>query len=120
MRQNRYVAYKPDYVKLQSALKNKTVYNPGESGENMNQTAETIQDAMHQAGLQTYQDLAAERDTLRADKKRLELHLDIENVNKKMAYRIADRYEWRYKLWLTIAVTTWVAVLLWRAWVFFN
>lgn len=86
----------------------------------MNQTAETIQDAMHQAGLQTYQDLAAERDQLLADKKRLELHLDIECINKKAAYRIADRYEWRYKLWLSIAATTWVAVGLWRIWVFFN
>lgn len=86
----------------------------------METTAETIQDAMHQAGLKTYQELAAERSQLLADVKRLELHLDIENVNKRAAYRIADRYEWRYKLWFTITVTTWVAVLLWRAWVFFN
>lgn len=86
----------------------------------MNTTAETIQDAMHQAGLKTYQDLAAEHNQQAADIKRLQLHLDIENVNKKAAYRIADRYEWRYKLWLTIAVTTWVAVAFWRAWELFK
>lgn len=76
-------------------------------------TAETIQDAMHRQGLKTY-------DELQADVKRLELHLDIENVNKRGAYKLADKYEWRYKLWLTVAVTTWVAVAAWRAWELFT
>lgn len=77
----------------------------------MKHTAETVQDAMHREGLKTYEEL-------QADVKRLELHLDIENVNKKAALRVADRYEWRYKLWLTIALTTWVALVAWRLWVF--
>lgn len=72
--------------------------------------AETVQSAMHKQGLKTY-------DELQADVKRLELHLDIENVNKKAAMRVADRYEWRYKLWLTIALTTWAALIVWRAWI---
>lgn len=79
----------------------------------MNQTAETIQEAMHREGLKTYDELVA-------DVKRLELHLDIENINKRGAYRLADRYEWRYKFWLTVAVTTWVALLAWRIWQYIN
>lgn len=75
----------------------------------MKHTAETIQDAMHQQGLKTYEDL-------QRDVKRLELHLDIENVNKRGAWKLADKYAWRYKLWLTIAVTTWVALITWRVW----
>jgi hypothetical protein len=76
----------------------------------MKNTAETVQEAMHREGLKTYEEL-------QADVKRLELHLDIENVNKKAAYRVADRYEWRYKLWLTIALTTWAALVAWRIWI---
>lgn len=68
---------------------------------------------MHRQGLKTYEEL-------QADVKRLELHLDIENINKKAAYRVADKYAWRYKLWLTVAVTTWVALVLWRVWQYFN
>jgi hypothetical protein len=71
--------------------------------------AETVQDAMHKQGLKTYQEL-------QGDVKRLELHLDIENANKRFAYKLIDRYEWRYKLWRTVAVTTWVAVLVYVAW----
>ena len=74
-------------------------------------TAETIQDAMHREGLKTYEEL-------QADVKRLELHLDIENVNKRGAWKLADKYAWGYKLWLTIAVTTWVALITWRVWEF--
>lgn len=83
-------------------------------------TAETIQDAMHQAGLKTYQQLQAELDAAQRDIKRLELHLDIENINKKAAYRVADKYAWRYKLWLTIALSTVAAVVAWRIWLLFN
>lgn len=72
-------------------------------------TAETVQEAMHKQGLKTYEEL-------QQDVKRLELHLDIENVNKRFAYKFADKMEWRAKLWLTIAVTTWVAVLAYVAW----
>jgi hypothetical protein len=79
----------------------------------MTNTAETIQTAMHREGLKTYEEL-------QADVKRLELHLDIENVNKRGAFRLADRYEWRYKLWLTVAVSTWAALLAWRIWQYFN
>jgi hypothetical protein len=79
-------------------------------------TAETIQDAMHREGLKTYEELQAENEQYQRDVKRLELHLDIENVNKRGAWRLADRYQWRYKLWLTVAITTWVAVIAWRVW----
>jgi len=75
----------------------------------MTNTAETIQAAMHREGLKTYEEL-------QGDVKRLELHLDIENINKRGAWRLADRYQWRYKLWLTVAVTTWVALIAWRVW----
>ena len=78
----------------------------------MKHTAETVQDAMHREGLKTYEEL-------QRDVKRLELHLDIENVNKRGAWRLADRYQWRYKLWLTVAITTWVAVIAWRVWGYF-
>jgi len=71
----------------------------------MTNTAETI----HREGLKTYEEL-------QGDVKRLELHLDIENINKRGAWRLADRYQWRYKLWLTVAVTTWVALIAWRVW----
>lgn len=81
-------------------------------------TAETVQDAMHREGLKTYEELQTENTALKADVKRLELHLDIENVNKRGAWKLADRYQWRYKLWLTVAVTTWVAVVAWRVWEF--
>lgn len=64
---------------------------------------------MHKQGLKTYEEL-------QQDVKRLELHLDIENANKRFAYKLADKMEWRSKLWLTIAVTTWVAVLAYVAW----
>lgn len=73
-------------------------------------TAETIQSAMHQQGLKTYDEMAAEL-------KAANLALNIEKLNKRGAQRVADRYEWRYKLWLTIALTTWVAVITWRVWV---
>lgn len=79
--------------------------------------AETIQEAMHREGLKTYQELQAELEQAQRDVKRLELHLDCENVLKKAAYRQADKYEWRYKLWLTIALSTLAAVIVWRVWV---
>lgn len=75
-------------------------------------TAETIQDAMHREGLKTYQEL-------QGDVKRLELHLDIENANKRFAYKYADKQEWRAKLWRTIALSTVAAVIAWRVWVAF-
>ena len=82
-------------------------------------TAETIQEAMHREGLKTYQELQAELEASQRDVKRLELHLDTENVLKKAAYRIADKYEWRAKLWRTIALSTIAAVITWRVWVAF-
>lgn len=82
-------------------------------------TAETVQEAMHREGLKTYEELKAENEQQQRDIKRLELHLDIENINKRTAFRLMDRYEWRYKLWFTVAVTTWVAVLAWRLWGYF-
>lgn len=75
-------------------------------------TAETIQDAMHREGLKTYQEL-------QGDVKRLELHLDIENANKRFAYKYADKQEWQAKLWRTIALSTIAAVIAWRIWVAF-
>ena len=82
-------------------------------------TAETIQEAMHREGLKTYQELQAELEASQRDVKRLELHLDTENVLKKAAYRIADKYEWRAKLWRTIALSTVAAVIAWRIWIAF-
>ena len=82
-------------------------------------TAETIQEAMHREGLKTYQELQAELEAAQRDIKRLELHLDTENVLKKAAYRIADKYEWLAKLWRTIALSTVAAVVVWRIWVAF-
>lgn len=78
----------------------------------MNQTAETIQDAMHRQGLKTYEEL-------QQDVKRLELHLDIENVNKKLAQRLADKYEYRAKVWRTIAIAVIAATVAWRIFVFY-
>jgi len=82
-------------------------------------TAETIQEAMHREGLKTYQELQAELEASQRDVKRLELHLDTENVLKKAAYRIADKYEWWAKLWRTIALSTIAAVIAWRIWIAF-
>ncbi len=82
-------------------------------------TAETIQEAMHREGLKTYQELQTELTASQADVKRLELHLDIENINKKLALRCADKYEWRAKLWRTIALSTIAAVIAWRIWIAF-
>ena len=78
----------------------------------MNATAETIQDAMHKQGLKTYEEL-------QHDVKRLELHLDIENVNKRLAIRLADRYEYRAKVWRTIAIAVIAAVVAWRIFVYY-
>ena len=78
----------------------------------MKHTAETVQDAMHREGLKTYEEL-------QRDVKRLELHLDIENLNKRGAWKLADRYAWRSKFWQTVAITTWVALLAWRLWGYF-
>lgn len=83
-------------------------------------TAETIQDAMHREGLKTYQELQDELTAAQRDIKRLQLHLDTENILKKAAYRIADKYAWRYKLWLTIALSVIAAVIVWRIWVVIN
>lgn len=82
-------------------------------------TAETIQEAMHREGLKTYDELKAENEQYQRDIKRLELHLDIENVNKKLALRCADKYEWRAKLWRTITISTIAAVIAWRIWIAF-
>ena len=75
-------------------------------------TAETVQDVMHREGLKTYEEL-------QRDVKRLELHLDIENANKRFAYKYADKQEWKAKLWRTIALSTLAAVIAWRLWVVF-
>ena len=77
----------------------------------MTNKAQTVQDALYAQGLKTYEEL-------QADVKRLELHLDIENVHKRGAWKLASKYEWRYKLWFTITVTTWAALLAWRLWGF--
>lgn len=82
-------------------------------------TAETIQDAMHPQGLKTYDELRDELEASQRDVKRLELHLDIENANKKFAYKYADKQEWRAKLWRTIAISTVAAVVVWRVWLAF-
>lgn len=82
-------------------------------------TAETIQEAMHREGLKTYQELQAELQARQGDVKRLELHLDIENANKRFAYKYADKQEWNAKLWRTIALSTIAAVITWRIWVAF-
>lgn len=82
-------------------------------------TAETIQEAMHRQGLKTYDELRDENIQHQRDIKRLELHLDIENANKRFAYKWADKQEWQAKLWRTIALSTIAAVIAWRIWVAF-
>lgn len=82
----------------------------------MTQTAETIQEAMHREGLKTYDELRDELAAAQRDITRLELHLDTENVLKKAAYRLADKYEWRAKLWRTVGLSIIGAVIAWRLW----
>lgn len=50
----------------------------------------------------------------------LRMELKIATIKQRGAQRQADSYNWRYRLWKTIAVTTWVALVAWRVWQYFD